>query len=181
VSQEPTPYTPLTVANICGFNPGLGQVVQLHGTGLVYWDFNGDGKPDFGAYNFEGDSRVDVAFVWDGRQVTYVGFCSPATAWINLLRYAQEPQHSTQQPVYAQGQSSPTQQQQPVVCTQVGQTNCYSPAAASTWNHMATSIVNGDVSSSTLISSPSLGNISPNSGQCTSASFCESGGYPLGS
>jgi hypothetical protein len=87
------PETPLTVHNICFFNPGLGAV-KYFGT-LVWWDSNGDGLPDFGAYNFEGDSSVDVAFVMRGSKVAWVAFCYPReSAWINVPQYERE-QHQS--------------------------------------------------------------------------------------
>jgi hypothetical protein len=86
--QPPAP-TPLTVSNLCGFNPGLG--VLHSAANLVYWDNNQDDIPDFGASNIEGDSSVDIAWVWNGSKVTWMAFCNPhETNWINVPRYEEE-------------------------------------------------------------------------------------------
>jgi hypothetical protein len=87
--------TPLTVANICGFNPGLGRVQSVASLPtIVYWDSNGDLFPDFGAANVEGDSTADVAFVLNSKhELLWLAFCPPhETSWINVPLYAQQQQ-----------------------------------------------------------------------------------------
>ena len=85
--------TPLTAANICGFNPGLG--VMHSGPNAVYWDINRDGEPDFGASNIEGDSKVDAAWILNGRVLTWMAFCYPhESSWINVPLYEREQRES---------------------------------------------------------------------------------------
>jgi hypothetical protein len=99
------PRTPLTVNNICSFNPGLGVRHPFKGTKGpgVYWDNSKDGVVDFGAVSYEGDNAVDGAFVNNSRGVlTWVAHCYPReTPWISYVQIAKaqsQPQPQPQQP-----------------------------------------------------------------------------------
>jgi hypothetical protein len=93
-STEAGSLTPLTVNNICSFNPGLGvRFWSSKVPALTWWDNNRDGVPDFGAINYQGDSGVDLAFVMQGKVLTWMGFCNPhETPWINLPQFNLEQQ-----------------------------------------------------------------------------------------
>jgi hypothetical protein len=89
----PPVKTPLTVFNICTFNPGLGEL-HIHES-LVYWDNNHDGQVDFGAANLEGNSEVDVAFIYSGPNIgghlVWIADCPPhESKWINVPLYERE-------------------------------------------------------------------------------------------
>jgi hypothetical protein len=100
------PITPLTVNNVCSFNPGLGTI---HESGpLVYWDTNGDGVAEFGAVNYTGDSAVDMAFVLNAGVIAWVGFCYPhETTWLNAQQLIQQAQQQQQQQQLQQQLVSP--------------------------------------------------------------------------
>jgi hypothetical protein len=97
--------TPLTVNNVCTFNPGLGVHHAFRrpaGPG-VYWDNNNDGVIDFAAFSYEGDNVVDAVFVNDSRGVlTWIAHCNPhETPWISYAQVAKalsQPQPQPQQP-----------------------------------------------------------------------------------
>ena len=82
---------PLTVTNICSFNPGLGERHAFHGPAGpgVYWDNDKNGIVDFAAFSYEGDNAVDAVFVNDAKGVlTWVAHCYPTeTHWVNVGQY----------------------------------------------------------------------------------------------
>jgi hypothetical protein len=93
---------PLTVSNICSFNPGLGVRYPFKGPKGpgVYWDNNKDGIVDWVAFSYEGDSAVDAVFVNDRHGVlTWVAHCYPSeTRWINYPEYTLEHSQPAPQP-----------------------------------------------------------------------------------
>jgi hypothetical protein len=99
------PRTPLTVNNICSFNPGLGVHYPFKGPKGpgVYWDNDKNGVVDFAAFSYEGDNAVDAVFVNNSNGVlTWVAHCYPhETPWMSYAQIAKaqsQPQAQPQQP-----------------------------------------------------------------------------------
>lgn len=105
----PVSNTPLTVANICYLDSGLGEL-HFH-EHLVYWDNNHDGQVDFGAADLEGESEVDVAFIYSGPNVgghlVWFAVCPPhESKWINVPLYEREQELHPLPPVSVEGGSA---------------------------------------------------------------------------
>jgi hypothetical protein len=83
----PAPQTPITVANVCQLNPGLGRMytTTTNGNPTAYWT---DGsKVTILAFSDDGNSSVDIAAVVgpDGQSIAYFARCD----WSNWLDVAQ--------------------------------------------------------------------------------------------
>jgi hypothetical protein len=119
ISTRPKPpavptTTPLTVANVCSFNPGLGTPIPWHtqgGISGVAWDSNHDGNADLVAVNYQGDSTVDAVWAETNGAITWIARCYPhETLWINfpqLQQYEQQHSHPLPQPQLQPSTSAP--------------------------------------------------------------------------
>ena len=98
-TPPPPPITTLTVANICSINPRLGAPTTFTVTGGsgVYW-IGATTKRLYGALNFEGDNKVDVAFVLETNGVfSFYARCYPhETPWIRVPQQLQGTPSTTQ-------------------------------------------------------------------------------------
>jgi hypothetical protein len=93
--------TPLTVANVCGINPGIGRAQytndDAYGYPAVYW-VNSNNQITVLAYSDNGDTAVDVAAVLQPQPngedpIAFIAECS-WSQWINVAELEQQEQQA---------------------------------------------------------------------------------------